>query len=288
MLMADYVKDIPLIFTLHNPLPFMGVMRGLVERLTRVSIAYATSAMVLRRMHHVIALSTFCRDALVSHKLVHPGNVTHIPNGVDHHKFAPTGTDHGQILGRYGLAQPYGLFVGRLIPRKGIDVLLQALRQVHTESSLVIVGNGPLRTLVSKWISNGGLTSRIRLVGQVPIEDLPAIYASARFFVLPTFAEAMPLSVVEAMASGLPVITSALPIMDDFVVDGVNGLLVPPGNPHKLAEAIDLIEGNPSLRDRLASNARFHVVEHLSMASVARRIVELYERVLAARTGSGS
>jgi rhamnosyl/mannosyltransferase len=148
------------------------------------------------------------------------------------------------------------LFVGRLVYYKGIDVLLKAL-SLATEANLLIVGDGPERPRLEALSVQLGLDSRAQFVGSLPDAELVKALAGADVFVLPSVsrAEAFGLAMVEAMANGLPAISTTLGTGTDWVnLDGVSGIVVRPGDATALAEAIGRVR-DPALRARLGTGA---------------------------------
>ena len=156
------------------------------------------------------------------------------------------------------------LFVGRLVPEKGIEVLTEAFRIAGVEAALAFAGTGPIRPTVGTTL------------GQVPKQDLPALYSAADTLVLPslrtaTFTEPWGLVVNEAMLQGTPVITSDAvgAAAGGLVQDGRNGLVVPQNDVTKLSEAIRTLTSDPDLAVRLGHNARHDVAPYTPEAWVA-------------------
>ena len=152
-----------------------------------------------------------------------------IPFGVDERRFVPTPPAETPAAFRDSEG-PVGLFVGRLVSYKGLDVLLRAVG--GTALKVIIVGEGPLRESLQAQATSGGMADRVRIVGGVSDHDLPAYYQSADYVLLPstTPAEMFGVTMLEAMACGKPVVSTAVASgMREVNVDGVTGLQVPPG-----------------------------------------------------------
>lgn len=147
-----------------------------------------------------------------------------VPNGIDPRQFKPDGPRRM----RTDL-----LFVGRLVPYKGVDVLLEALSRIHPQPSLVVAGDGPLRKALEEKARH--LYLEVDFLGRVADQDLPALYRSARATVLPSVngQEAFGITLVESMACGTPVVASDLPGVADVARAG--GLVAPPRDPDALA-----------------------------------------------------
>lgn len=152
------------------------------------------------------------------------------------------------------------LFVGALLEKKGIFVLLDAVRLLLKEMSNFIVtyvGTGPFADELSRRVRDSGVSEYIRLRGGVYVEvDLLREFDAADLFVFPTYAEGFPRVIFEAMARGLPVIASRVSGIPGVVIDGRDALLVSPGSPREVAEAVLRIVRDPILRMELIRNGR--------------------------------
>lgn len=145
------------------------------------------------------------------------------------------------------------IFVGRLVPEKGPNILVEAVSLLPTGSVEVrVVGDGPLREALQQDVDARGLGDAVTLVGPLGQQDLPEQYAWADVFALPSFAEGLPVVIMEAMASGCVVVTTQIAGIPELVENGVTGVLVPPGRADALAEALVDVGADPALRRRLA------------------------------------
>lgn len=157
---------------------------------------------------------------------------------------------------RSTVAGPVVLFVGRFVYYKGLDVLIDAMSRCP--GTLVLVGDGPLEPALRQRVAQHGMQHRVRFLGRVPDQELPACYRAADVFVLPSvaFTETFGVVQVEAMASGVPVISTRLGTGVPWVNrDGESGLTVEPGDAHALAAAIARLTNNGDERARLARGA---------------------------------
>jgi rhamnosyl/mannosyltransferase len=174
------------------------------------------------------------------------------------------------------------LFVGRLRYYKGLDALLRALTHVP-EVHLTVVGDGPMRGSWEALSQELGLTRRVDFVGEVEDVELPGYYHGADLFVLPSNAraEAYGIVLLEAMASGLPCITTELGTGTSWIVqDNITGLIVPPADPLALAKAITTLLQDPARRQAMGQAGRERVVQHLSKEQMIRKVGALYEELL--------
>lgn len=155
------------------------------------------------------------------------------------------------------------LCVGRLVEKKGINVLIDAMSILKYKNiilTLTIIGNGPELSTLKRQVSSLGLEQQVVFLGAMKNGDLPPYYQSAEIFILPSIIsrdgdqEGLGLVSVEAMACGCPVIASGLPAVGDVITDGIDGMLIEPGSSRKLADVIALLSADKSLRDQLAEN----------------------------------
>jgi glycosyltransferase involved in cell wall biosynthesis len=195
---------------------------------------------------------------------VDPRVVCTVPNGIDLERFPLAGSD------------PSGpaVFVGRLVADKGLATLLRAARAVAAARPtfrLAIAGDGPCAADLRALAADLGLAGVVDFLGAV--RDVPGLLARGSLFVLPSLTEGMPLTVLEAMARGLPVVATSVGGTPEAVADGETGLLVPPGDAAALAGAVLRLHADPErarqmgLAGRRRAEARFDV----------RRMVSAYE-----------
>ena len=197
------------------------------------------------RLHGLICVSEPARE-FISHYFT--GDYTIVPNGIDGGCFRPDLPPLPELRGE-GAATI--LFVGRMEQRKGLPILLAAYAQLRRQRAgcrLVIVGDGPMRWAYERQCEATGVPD-VTFLGHVPADVLPRIYASADVFCSPaTGRESFGIVLLEAMASGVPVVASAIPGFSQVVDPGGDGLLVPPGKPEAFALALESLIADPGLR----------------------------------------
>jgi glycosyltransferase involved in cell wall biosynthesis len=197
-----------------------------------------------------------------------------IPNAIDARAFPRTHRES---------KLPRLVAVGRLKAPKDFATLVRAVADLPEQScELLIVGDGPDRPRLEAEIERVGLDGRVRLAGERA--DVPDLLAGADVFVLSSASEGMPISVLEAMAAGLPVVASRVGGVPELVADGETGLLVPPGDSEALAQALRGLLADARLRHRLGDAGRVRVRERFDLGPFGRAHVELYSRELARRT----
>lgn len=175
------------------------------------------------------------------------------------------------------------IFTGRLVPNKGIIELIKAFRQVVDvvpDAQLVIAGDGVLRERLERLTQELGIASQVEFKGMVPHKDVALLNNQCDIFVFPSYNEGAPRSVGEAMACGLPVITTNIGIMKEIIHDGETGLFIS-WEPQDIAQKILRLLQNPALRDTIAENGR-QIVQQFEYKKMIRdyalRYHELIER----------
>jgi rhamnosyl/mannosyltransferase len=199
---------------------------------------------------------------------------------VDERRFAPK--DAGPRPAAFPPPEPgpVGLFVGRLVSYKGLDVLMRAL--AGTALRFVIVGGGPERRALEALAVALSVADRVVFAGEVVADDLLRFYRAADYFVLPstTPAEMFGVCLLEAMACGKPIITTALSTgVSEVNRPGVTGLEVPPGDPAALRAAMERVSAHPDLRRRLGAAGRERVLAGFTLAQMIDRHLALCQEV---------
>ncbi len=201
-----------------------------------------------------------------------------VPNGVD----APAFAGAEPLPELADPDRPLLLFLGRLEPRKGLDVAIRAflrLRAAGSRVRLCVVGDGPERSRAQEMVPPS-LRPDVLFVGSVDQVELPRYHASADLFVAPaTGGESFGIVLLEAMAAGLPLVASDIPGYRTVVKDGREGRLVPPNDAFALAEAIGTLLANPALRRAMAEEGRRTAASY-AWPVVGRQVLDVYRSVL--------
>ena len=202
-----------------------------------------------------------------------------VPNGVDVERFTIT---MGETISLP--EESIILYVGRLVYRKGLHVLVRAMPSVLKEipdTQLLIVGGGYMYGFLKMLIKSLNLEENVKMLGFIPDEKLLELYASSHLFVLPSlYCESFGVALLEAMASGRPIIASNVGGIPEVVEDGVTGLLFRSGDVQELADKIIKVLNDNKLAQTLAFNARKLVKERYSWTVIAGKIEDLYEETL--------
>jgi glycosyltransferase involved in cell wall biosynthesis len=175
---------------------------------------------------------------------------------------------------------PIVLTCARLHAQKGHALLLQAARQMP-ETVFAFAGDGPLKATLEAQASSLGVTDRVRFLGVRT--DIPELLASSDAFALPSLYEGSPLAVLEAMAAGRAVVSSAVGGVPELVADGITGLLITPSSIDELVVALRRVLGDVQLRAGLERRARERAVRDFAPEAMAARVVEVYEDLLGRR-----
>lgn len=176
------------------------------------------------------------------------------------------------------------LYVGRLVPFKGQAVLLEAiaaLRESGVDGRLTLIGEGPSRPDLERRTNELGLAEVVGFAGAVGQEEIRSHYAAADAFCLPSFAEGVPVVLMEAMAMRLPVVTTRVMGISELVDDGENGLLVRPGRVDELTRALGRLAADPALGMRLGARGRAKVVAEFDVRDSAARLAQMFSAVAA-------
>ena len=176
-----------------------------------------------------------------------------------------------------GTGQPIVLTVARLDQQKGLTYLLKAIRQIP-DGLFILAGSGPESSGLKAEAQALGISDRVYFLGHRT--DIPDLLASCDLFVLPSVYEGFPLSVLEAMAAGKPVVATAVGGTPEAVIDGKTGFLVPPGDPAALASGIRKILSNPGLACEMGAAGRLRVKLEFSAAAMIQRVTQVYEETL--------
>lgn len=190
-------------------------------------------------------------------------DVRYIPNAVDLASLPRDGLK---------LSSPQVVFVGRLSPEKGLDTLIEAA-SIARDLNFLIVGGGPYGTTIKA--KSAGLTN-VRLMGAVSHEDALRYIAGSDVVVLPSYVEGLSTVILEAMAMHVPVVATAVGGNNELIEDGVTGLLVRPGDPEGLAEAMTRLVNDVELSRRMACEAYKRVSEEYSWDRVFSQYLRVY------------
>lgn len=263
------------IITEHDPFPLHGFKNSLKKRF-------------LERVDYVIAVSEANRNLLLQLYPFLEEKIAMIHNGIDLNGFYKelepfTSEKRAQIRkGLFGIKddEKIVLSIAALHPRKGLKYLLEAFAKVSQEypkMKLVIVGEGPEKGDLEKFIKNLGIHHRAVLLGYQ--QNIPHILKSSDIFVLPSVKEAFGLVLLEAMAAEVPIIASRVGGIPEIIQDHENGELVEAGNSDSLAEKIKELLEHESLGEKFVSHGT-RMVKNFSAQVMAQKTQQIYDKIL--------
>lgn len=228
---------------------------------------------IYRSASRVLTLSHYSADDICSTYGLSSRDVEVFPYPVDTQKFTSEGkhiSTDGNVI----------LFVGRFTdPRKNIELLIEAFARVHEESEAVrlkLVGDSPTEHLRS-LVDERGVSDAVDFVEYLPNEELPRHYRSADIFVIPSKQEGLGIVGLEAMASGLPIVSTRCGGPEDYVRDEETGYLVEADDIDSVVDRIQNLIDSPTLRDRMGEEARRRAVEEYSKSRLRQRLISTLE-----------
>lgn len=252
-----------------------NIARRLVGRRARQILRVSVSGHLSKRN---ICVSEAVRSALISNYRFPIGKTRTIRNGVSASRFAPSQAQGALLRARLGIAPEDFLLVcaARLAEAKGIDIVLQAMCRVlsnGTRCKCIIIGDGPLRGELLQMAASLGLSHCVMFEGFQP--DVRPYLQAASAFILTSHLEGLPLSVLEAMACGLPCIVSDVGGTSEAVLNHITGLIVPDGSAKEAAQAIEYLASHPEERARMSHQARARVCQDFDVEHAMEALKEV-------------
>jgi glycosyltransferase involved in cell wall biosynthesis len=261
-ILAGLLGGYPVLAVEHLPFPSHSRLQRSTRRAlcSRLAAHVAVGERAARRTEEVIGLR--------------PGSVETIHNGVPDLRLNPVPRRAGG---------PTVGAIGRFTPQKGLDLLVRALARLPADVTCVLVGDGPERGNLERLAEELEVRERVALTGWVerPRDYLAAIDVVA----MPSRFEGLPLVAIEAALAERPVVATAVDGIQEAIVGGATGILVPPEDPVALGEAISALLRDQSMREQMGVRARAQALERFSVTGMARSYEELYRRLL---SGPGS
>lgn len=207
---------------------------------------------------------------------------SYLPYGIDCERLRQRAVQQSQtILQKKG---PYILTVAKLYERKGIDVLLQAIKQVKDSlegHSFLIVGDGPEETRLKQMAGDLGVANHVVFAGDIPNTVIPFLFKDCRFFVLPSRSEPFGIVLLEAMTFGKAILATRVGGIPEFVTDGMNGVLVPSEDPEALAQQIRIFIQRKDQTERIGKNGLAVVEEAYDYRSIIKKYEDLFDYIIA-------
>ena len=265
--------------------PITGLLRWRIGQMMRHN---------LRAADRVICVSGPSRDHLVAAWRVPEAKIVVLPNGVDTEAFKPNPVARAEVRASMNLGDsPTIVFVGGFYVWHDTSTLLRSFGRVvasRPDARLLLVGDGEHRPAAARLAAELGLAGSARFVGAVPHAEVPRVLAAADIAVAPypEMRQTMwfsPLKLFEYMASGLPIVATAVGQIAEVIRPGGNGLLVPPGDELALAAALESLVADRELRTRLGQQAREDAVRERSWDHYVARLEQVFEAAIESRRG---
>ncbi|MDP8236624.1 MAG: glycosyltransferase [Candidatus Erginobacter occultus] len=212
--------------------------------------------------------------------------VEKVAKGVDLDRFQPDRVSPELCVRYQEMKPPVVISVGGLTRRKGFDVCLRALGILYDRClpfSLLVIGEGEEERNLRNLAESLGIADRVKFLGKVSRDDIPGYYAMSDIFCLAALQDAAPNVVMEAMASGLPIVSTLAGGIPEYVVDGETGFLVPPGDVSALAEKLEPLIVDGSLRRKMGQAGRERAEREFPYRKMVNRIAAVYRELDLAR-----
>jgi glycosyltransferase involved in cell wall biosynthesis len=261
-------KRVPSVYRVNDEPPAKGEPHHMLYR-----ISYRMVEGAARKADRVIIIDHKQKDYFIQQGIA-PEKIRFIPDGIDTNTFKPQ--PDGQ--------RDYGLFVGFLNHRKGVEYLIRGMAELKGPDC-VIVGHGPERSRLTELAQSLGVGDRVHFTGVVSDpQKLAEIYNSSAFLVIPSTSECgIPLAVLEAMACGLPIIASPIAAIPSVVQDGYNGFLVEPHDIKTLAQRMNTLFNSPDLREQMGQRSLAMFAQERSFQAQAKSFLNLYQEMVSKR-----
>lgn len=257
-MLASQIGNVPFSFTLHGPTELYEPHRW--------------------RLDEKIARSAF--SAYISHFARSQGMLFSDPTHWDRMRIVHCGIEPG----RYGRDSDVApgktmMFIGRMSGVKGAPLMIDALAALlprHPDARLLMIGDGPERPALERQAAQLGVSDAVQFTGYQTQDQVAAHLARADLLALPSFAEGVPVVLMEAMASGLPVVSTRIAGIAELVEDGVSGYLTPPGDLATLVARLDTLLSDADLRQRMGQKGREKVVADYAITTEAGWLADLF------------
>ena len=241
---------------------------------------------MLKRSNKIIAVSDFTRRELLQYYKVKADKIRVIHNGVDTRKFQPA-TDKRKVKQELGFNPDdiAVLSVGRLYARKGLFTLIESMPAVvrrFPRAKFIISGKGQSNEM-KKLVAHAqklGVNDNIVFTGYYPDRKLPKLYQAADVFAFSTFYENLPFAVLEALSTGLPVVTTSVGGIPEMIDSGKNGFLVQPFNSRELSDRILYLLEHPTAASEMAFLARKVILKRFDWRLIVKKVLKVYDEAL--------
>jgi glycosyltransferase involved in cell wall biosynthesis len=239
--------------------------------------------LLYKKYDSIIAVSDEVANAIRKWYFVDKKKIYTVYNGVETNLFCPNQSQRERIRREIGISdkEKVLLFFSFVTKQKGLHLLIKVLPNIlknYDYVKLLVVGEGNYLADARQTVRKLGLDSYVVFTGHIPHEEVPNYINASDLFIFPTLRqEGMPFSLLEAMACQKPVIASRIGGIPSVIDDGINGMLIPPGNVSKLIETILFLLKNEDIADKLADNAREKAVKKFSLDRMIEETIKVFE-----------
>ena len=293
-----YKLDIPSLVTAHTTIN--GQVAGFLksnknpfkmapsEKLSLLTYPYISilEDFYLKNTKNIITVSKKFRDLLIKNYYF-SGNITTIYNSIDVNHYNFNRIKEYDCIGKFPLfknnSKPTILYAGRLITQKGIEVFIRSIKQLQSKGYkylYIIAGKGDTNLLYSTLKRYGVNTEEVKYVGYIDNINLVYLYRMCDIFVLPSYYENLPISLLEAMSMKCCCISTNVGAVDEVIDNYINGIIINPGNHKGLAENIVYLIENPKIMRKFAENGRKKVLKNFRSDIMAKKTLQVYNKIV--------
>jgi phosphatidylinositol alpha-mannosyltransferase len=271
----------PTVMTFHGDYKALTPAGRWLKRIRHVS----QGPFIINSLDGMIALTRHDKARLMAMGMEEE-RIDIVPNGVDLDVFRPVGPDvTAEFRERFGLPvdAPVILFLGKLVEQKGFLDLLQAMPGVLREvpdAHLLVLGEGPELPRGKHMVEHQGFGDSVTFAGRMCCDDLVTAYSAADVVTLPSHSEGMPLVILEAAATGRPVVATSVSGIPEFVEQGRTGTLVPPSDPHALSGALVNYLNDDTLSRTVGARALAKAKDEFDLRVQVSRTIKAYQGVI--------
>lgn len=259
-MLASHFSGVPYSFTLHGPDIFFDPMHWRLDE-------------KIKRAAFVSCISHYCRSQAMIWSRPADWDKLHIVHcGVDPARYKTAKTVQNST--------PKLTFVGRLAAVKGLPILFEALNILSdrgVDFELDVIGDGPDRAALEDVAQSGALQGKINFLGYKSQSDVAELLAQSDVFVLPSFAEGLPVVLMEALAASVPVVATQIAGVSELVQDGISGYLVPAGDASALADKLAILMHDPKLRSKMGKTGVKIVAQEFDISKETSRLAALFK-----------
>jgi glycosyltransferase involved in cell wall biosynthesis len=272
----------PKVITIHTPKLMdsryinLKSFYSIISKIFGRFISYPHELKLIHNSDCVMTISQSIAQELKEEYSIDLNKIFIVGNGVDEKFFQPLEEKHEN-------KNKYILYVGQILRDKGIFDLLECARNLCKERfdvSFILAGVGRDSFTLERKIKEVKLQNRFILLGQVDKEKLLKLYQNASLFVFPSYHEGLPSALMEAMSCSLPIVATDVRGNRDLICNNENGILVPSGDPKKMAGIINLLLNDQKLSNKLGKNARKTIEKNYTWDKVSCKIIKCYESVM--------